>query len=124
MKKTTSKQPRKQRKWLAKAPLHERHFLVSAALGKDLKAKYKRNSMPLRKGDHVKIMRGSMRGHTGEVMKVDLKDYRIYVHGVTAKKADGKEVERSVHPSNVVITELNDNDKERRAILAKTAEAV
>ncbi|MFH1054719.1 MAG: 50S ribosomal protein L24 [Candidatus Altiarchaeota archaeon] len=119
----TSKQPRKQRKWLAKAPLHARHKMVSAALSKELKGKYKRNSMPLRKGDTVKIMRGTMRGHTGEVMGVDISKYKVFINGVIAKKTDGKEVERPVHPSNVMITQFHEEDKERRDAMARNTEA-
>jgi large subunit ribosomal protein L24 len=119
---STSKQPRKQRKWLAKAPLHARHRMVSAALSRELKGKYGRNSLPVRKGDTVKVMRGGMRGHSGEVMKVDLKGYRVYVQGVTAKKADGTDVERPIHPSNIMITDLHVEDKERRDMLSRTME--
>jgi large subunit ribosomal protein L24 len=122
MVKPTSKQPGKQRKWLAKAPLHARHRILSAALSSELKGKYGRNSLPVRKGDTVKVMRGSMRGHSGEIMRVDLKGYKVYVEGVTAKKADGTDVERPIHPSNVMITDLQEEDKERRDVLSRTME--
>ncbi|MBD3388284.1 MAG: 50S ribosomal protein L24 [Candidatus Altiarchaeales archaeon] len=123
MKRPSSKQARKQRKWVGEAPLHMRHRLVSAALSKDLKDKYKKNSMPLRKGDTVKVMRGSVKGHVGEVMKVDLKTYKVYVQGVTAKKSDGTDVERALEPSNLMITELHEEDKERRDALSRNMEA-
>jgi large subunit ribosomal protein L24 len=123
MRKPTSQQPRKQRKWLAKAPLHARHKLVSATLSEELRVKYKRRSLPVRKGDTVKIMRGALKGHTGEIMSVDLSKYKVYVNGVTAKKSDGTDVEKPVHPSNVMITGLHEEDKKRRALLAKKSEA-
>jgi large subunit ribosomal protein L24 len=119
---TTSQQARKQRRWQANAPLHLRHKMVSAALADDLKEKYKRNSMPVKKGDKVKIMRGEMTGHSGEVMKVDLKNYKLYIQGVTAKKSDGTDVEKPVHPSNVMITEFNEEDKERREAIQRNVE--
>lgn len=123
MKRPTSQQPRRQRKWLYEAPLHARGDLVSAALAKDLKEKYKRNSLQVRKGDKVKLMRGNMKGHSGEVMRVDRKASKIYVQGVTAKKADGKIVERPIHASNVVITEIYEEDKERKDKLMRKTEA-
>jgi len=123
MERPASHQARKQRKWLAKAPAHTRRKMISAALSKELKDRYKRNSFTVRKGDTVKIMRGNMKGHTGEVMKVDTLKYKLYINGVTAKKADGKDVERPIHPSNVQITDLYDEDKERRATLTKKMEA-
>ena len=97
--------------------------MVSCALGKDLKQKYTRNSLPVRKGDLVELMRGSYKGTKGEVVNVDLKKCKVYVQGVTSKKADGTDVERPVHPSNLRIVELNADDKERRDVLARTQEA-
>ncbi|MBU0762581.1 MAG: 50S ribosomal protein L24 [Candidatus Altiarchaeota archaeon] len=123
MKKTTSQQARKQRKWRANAPLHKRQKMVSAPLSEEIKKKYKRNALPVRKKDTVKIMRGNMRGHTGEVVRVDLKTLKIFVHGVTAKKADGKDKERPIDPSNVQIIELSEEDKKRREVLSRKLEA-
>jgi len=92
-------------------------------LDKELKEKYKRNSLPVRKGDTVEIMRGSLKGHSGQVMSVDTKNYKIFISGVIAKKADGKEVERPIHHSNVKITALNEDDKQRRQTLQRNQEA-
>ncbi len=119
----TSKQARKQRKWRANAPLHKRQKMVSAPLSKELKQKYSKNSIPVRKKDTVKITRGSMKGHTGEVVRVNLKKLKIYVHGVTSKKTDGKDVERPIDPSNVQIVEISDEDKKRREMLSRKMEA-
>jgi large subunit ribosomal protein L24 len=123
MKRPSSQQARKQRKWLAKAPLHARHKMLSAALSGELKEKYNRNSLPARKGDTVTLMRGQSRGHSGEVMRVDTTNYKLYIQGVTSKKADGTEKERPVHPSNVMITGLFEEDKERRDLLSRNVEA-
>jgi large subunit ribosomal protein L24 len=123
MERPTSQQARKQRKWLVKAPLHQRGKMIAAALSKELKGKLKKNSSTLRKGDKVKIMRGDMGGHTGEVTRVDYKHYKIYIQGVTAKKSDGTNVERPIAPSNVMITVLNEEDKQRRNAFTRKAEA-
>ena len=69
-----SKQPRKQRKYRANAPLHVRHKMISANLNKDLRKKYGKRSFPLRKADNVKIMRGEFKNKTGKVASVDLKE--------------------------------------------------
>ena len=58
----SSKQPRKQRKYAANAPLHLRKKFVSANLSKDLRKKQGKRNIPLRKGDIVKIMRGKFKG--------------------------------------------------------------
>lgn len=119
MKKPTSTQPRKQRKWLANAPIHKRRKMLGARLSNDLQEKYKRRSMPVRRGDTVKIVRGEFKGSIGEVTRVNPKSYRIYISGVTIKKANGRDVERAITPSNVLITELFMEDKERREMLER-----
>lgn len=110
---TKSKQPRKQRKALYKAPLHMRNKLMSAALSKELKEKYNKNSLPVRKGDIVKILRGDFKNIEGEITKVDYKKYRIHVEGALNKKQDGKETPYPIHPSNVMIVKLEDSDERR-----------
>jgi len=103
--------------------LHERRKMLSSALSPELKKKYKRNAISVRKGDTVKVMRGSHKDHQGEIMRVDMKKYKIYVNGIIAKKTDGKEVEKPIDPSNVMVTEIPDDDKERREALMRTVEA-
>ncbi len=52
----SSKQPRKQRKYAANAPLHLKRKLLSVNLSKDLRKKYGKRNMMIRKEDVVKIM--------------------------------------------------------------------
>lgn len=92
---------------------------MGSTLSKELREKYHRRSLPVRKGDNVQIMRGGLKGTSGEVMRVNLKNYKIYVDGVTLKKADGTDVERALDPSNVMITDLYMEDKERREMLER-----
>ncbi|MFC2153954.1 50S ribosomal protein L24 [Candidatus Altiarchaeota archaeon] len=116
---TNSKQPRKQRKWRYKAPLHVRGSIISATLDPELRKKYKRRSMNIRKGDIVKVLRGTPKKMSGEVTRVSRKKYKVYVDGINIKKADGTEVQRALDPSNLMITELYIEDKERRDVLER-----
>ena len=116
---TRSKQPRKQRKALFNAPLHRRRQIMSAMLSKELKEKYKKNALPVRKGDVVRIMRGDFKNVEGEVLKVDYKSYRIHVEGASIKKQNGKEVPYPIHPSNVMILKLEESDERRFKFLEK-----
>ena len=109
----SSKQPRKQRKWRANAPLHVRSKLVSAHLSKELRKQYGRRSAPVRTGDDVTVKRGEFSGKSGKVTKVDLQALRIFVDGVKSKRASGQESNVSVDPSNLMITRMNMDDKER-----------
>lgn len=114
-----SKQPRKQRKFRFKAPLHLRHKLMSVALSEELKETYGRRSLPVRTGDTVQVMRGDFKEHEGKVEKVDLKHYRLHIEGVTVQKPDGNQVYHSVHPSKVMIVELDLDDDERNDIMER-----
>ncbi len=115
-----SKQPRKQRKALYEAPLHKRQKLVSAHLSKELREKFKKRSLPVRKGDEVKVLRGEFKGRTGKVVEVDLKKLKVYVDGITRKKSTGEEVKVPLHPSNLMIINADMSDKKR----VKTVERV
>lgn len=108
-----SKQPRKQRKYLANAPIHLRKKFVSVNLTKELRGKYKKRNIPIRKGDKAKIIRGKFRGKSGKVIKVELKKARITIEGIQVKKQDGSKVNVKLQPSNLQITELNLEDKKR-----------
>jgi len=118
---TVSSKPSKQRKFLWNAPLHKRHKLVSAPLSLELRVKYGRRSFPVREGDVVRVLRGDYAGMEGKVRKVDLKNYRITVEGITREKADGTTVFIPIHPSKVEIKKLNLDDKWRAERLKQKA---
>jgi len=118
-------QPRKQRKMLYQAPLHIRYKHFSAPLSPSLKASRHVNSIPVRTGDTVRIMRGDRKGSEGKVTKIDRKNYRIFVEGVTREKVDGTAVPVAIHPSKVMITNLNLDDKWRsKSLKVEVAEEV
>lgn len=119
MKRPKSKKPRKQRKFLYKAPLHLRRKMLSAHLSKELREKYKRRSLPVRKGDEVEIMRGEFKGKRGKITKVDLKNYKVYIEGITRKKTTGELVQVPIHPSNLKLINLNLEDEKRKKILER-----
>ena len=116
---TSSAKPSKQRKALYNAPLHLRRKLMTAPLSRELREKYGIRRLPVRKGDVVKIMRGSWKGHEGKVVRVDLRKLRIYIEGVQMKKADQTPVYYSIHPSKVMIVKLDLSDKWRKEIIER-----
>jgi len=111
--KIESSKPSKQRKALFNAPLHLRHKLLSCHLSPELRAKYNTRAFPVRTGDTVKILRGDFAGIEGKVTEVDTKNFRIYIEGVTREKVSGTTVKVPIHPSKVMITNLNLDDKLR-----------
>ncbi|RLI26778.1 50S ribosomal protein L24 [Candidatus Bathyarchaeota archaeon] len=118
-----SKQPRKQRRMLYNAPKHLARKFLSAHLSDELREKYKRRSFPIRRGDTVKIVRGDFKDFTGTVTRVDYEKMRIYIEGVTREKVDGTRVFIPIHPSKVVITKLNLDDKRRVEALERRLKA-
>ncbi len=110
-------QPRKQRKLLFNAPAHIRYKMFSAPLSASLRASYGIRSLPVRMGDTVRVMRGDRKGLEGKVSKVDRSKYRINVDGITREKVDGTAIQIPIHPSKVMLTNLNLDDKWRRDAL-------
>ncbi len=114
--------PRKQRKRLHQAPSHKRYKRFSAPLSPKLKESHNTNSVPVRTGDTVQIMAGDRKGFEGKVTEVDRRKYRVFVEGVTREKVDGTTLPIPIHPSKVMITQLNLDDKWRREALKRKGE--
>jgi large subunit ribosomal protein L24 len=115
----TSSKPSKQRKLLFQAPDHIRYKHFAAPLSPELRKTYGIRRLPVRRGDTVRVMRGDHKGFEGKISRVDRKKYRIYIEGLTREKVDGTTVFVPVHPSKVMITKLNLEDKWRRQILER-----
>ncbi len=110
----SSKQPRKQRKYLANAPLHIKKKFLSVNLSKELRKKYGKRNIAVRKGDLAKIMRGKFSKKQGKIIKVNLKTAKVIIEGIQIKKQDGSKVNVKLQPSNLQIIELNVEDKKRK----------
>jgi len=115
----SSKQPRKQRKYRYNAPLHIRHDFIRSHLSKELRAKYGKRNMGLKKGDKVKILRGEFRKKDGKIERVDLKKTKVYITGMEKIRKDGTKTLIPLEPSNLLILELNMDDKNRQKILER-----
>ena len=117
------KKPTKQRKMLFQAPDHIRHKHFAAHLSPELRASRGVRALPVRSGDAVRIMRGDHKGFEGKVTRIDRRKYRIYVEGLTREKVDGTTILVPIHPSNVMITNLNLEDKWRKQVLERKRKA-
>ena len=111
--------PTKQRKMLYQAPAHIRHKIFAAHLSPELRASQGVKTLPVRSGDSVRIMRGDHKGFEGKITRVNKKDYRVYVEGLTREKVDGTTIFVPIHPSKIMITRLNLDDKWRKKILER-----
>lgn len=109
----SSKQPRKQRKYLANAPIHLKRKVLGVNLSKELRKKYEKRNIVVKKGDVVKIMRGKFKGKSGKVIKVRIKSPLVNVEGIQVKKRDGSKANVKLQASNLQIIELSLDDRKR-----------
>ena len=120
-----STQPRKQRLFGYNRNAHDRSRAMSAHLSDELLKEYSTvRAVVVRKGDTVKVVRGSIKGHVARVIDVYPKWGLITLEGEegTILKADGKRVARMFRPSKVIITKLDLSDPWRREKLQKAKE--
>lgn len=90
---------------------------MHAHLSKELRTKYGRRNFGLKIGDKVKILRGQFRKKEGKITKVMLKQGKVYIEGIETLKTDGSKTFYPLNPSNLMITDLNLDDKKRKSKL-------
>ena len=115
----SSKKPNKQRKYRLNAPLHIKQKLTHSHFSKELRKKFGKRNIGLRKGDKVKIMRGQFKKHEGKIERIASKKSLVFQTGIEMTKKDGTKKMLSLRPSNLMITELNLDDKRRQQILER-----
>ena len=114
-----SVKPRKQIKEIYNAPQHLKRKWLSSHLEESLLLKYGKRAVSVAKGDTVRVMRGSFKGHEDKVVRAGVGKRIIEIEGITMTKADGNKIPKPIHPSNVEITKLNLTDKWRRKKLER-----
>lgn len=110
----------KQRKYRFNAPLHVKQKFLSVHLSPELRKKHNTRSVGLRVGDKVKVLRGQFKTRENKVERVDLKKSKVYITGIERAKKDGAKSHIPLNPTNLMITELNLEDKLRKEKLIKT----
>jgi len=95
---------------------------MAAPLSPELASSKGVRTLPVRKGDTVRVVRGDHIGFEGKISRVDLKNYRIFLEGLTREKVDGTNIFVSLHPSKVMIKNLKLDDKWRKAIVERKKE--
>lgn len=118
----SSKQPRKQRKYRHKAPVHVQQKFMSINLTKDLRKQHIRRSVEARVGDTVKVLRGGFKGKQGAIERINRKDVKVFVTGVESIKKDGSKTLYPLNPSNLQLQSLDVKDKRRFKDRTKKAE--
>jgi large subunit ribosomal protein L24 len=109
----SSRKVKKQRKYVANAPIHIKRKLISANLAKDLRKTYSKRSLVVRTKDTVKVMRGSFKGKSGKIIGLNTKKQQVFIENIQKTKKDGTKVNVPFNSSNLQIIELNLEDKKR-----------
>ena len=87
--------------------------MLSAHLDKELRKKYSRRSLEVRKGDEVKIMRGKFKKKQGKIDLVSVKKAAVSIEGIQNTKKDGTKTAVWIHASKLKIISVNSDDKKR-----------
>lgn len=114
-----SRKPSTSRRNMYNTPNHKKRKYLSAPLSPNLRAEYGTRSMPVIADDTVSITKGDRKLAEGRVLRVNTKDLKIYVEGVTRTRQDGSTVQIPIRAENVMITRLNLDDVWRRDILER-----
>ncbi len=116
--------PRRQRRALYNASTAERRRRMTVLLSRELRGRFGRRSVPLRKGDTVRVLSGSFVGREERVARVDRRSYSITLDNVTLKTAEEKLKPLPLRPSHLVLVRLNLADPWRRRSLRLREEDV
>jgi large subunit ribosomal protein L24 len=119
MNKVGNTKPSTVRKQQKNAPIHIRRRYISAPLSPSLKTQYGAKTMTVVENDTVTITKGDKKLAEGKVLRVNTRDCRVYIEGVTRTRLDGSTVQISIRAENVMITKLNLDDNRRKTILER-----
>ena len=114
---TRSIQPRRQRLARFTADHFERRRRMAVPLSRELRRRYSRRNLPIRKGDTARILSGSYKGREERVAKVDRRSYAVTLDNVTTKTADQKLKPLPIQLTHLVLTRLNLAAPWRRRVL-------
>jgi large subunit ribosomal protein L26e len=87
---------------------------MTVPLSRELRGRFHARSLPIRKGDMVRVLSGSFAGREERVARVDRRGYVVTLDNVTLKTADEKMKPLSLSVGHLVITRLNLSDPWRR----------
>jgi large subunit ribosomal protein L24 len=87
--------------------------LLCSHLSKDLQQKFNKRSVRVTEGDTVRVLRGEFKGVSGKITRVSTEKNGAAVEGIKKEKLKGGNLDVFIHTSNLLVTELNTEDKWR-----------
>ena len=115
--KLSSRQPRRQRKAAFEAHSFQRRRRMTVPLSRELRKRYGRRNVPLRKGDTVRILRGSYVGREERVARIDRRSYSVTLDNITLKTREQKLKPLPIKTTHLLAIRLNLSDGWRRRSL-------
>jgi len=100
-------------------PKHQIDKSIRSPLTETLRNEYHKRNARVIKGDTVKVLRGEYKNVEGKVEKVKTRNSSLLIEGIQREASKGGKVKVQIHSSNVMITSLNLQDKERGNIIRK-----
>jgi len=119
MNKVGNTKPSTVRKQQKNAPIHIRRKYLSAPLSPSLKSQYGTRTLTVIESDTITITKDDRKLTEGKVLRVDTKEGKLYIEGLTRTRLDGSAVQIPVRAENVTITKLNLDDNRRKTILER-----
>jgi large subunit ribosomal protein L24 len=119
MNKVGNTKPSTVRKQQKNAPIQIRRRYISAPLSPNLKSQFGARTMVVVENDTVSITKGDRKLTEGKVIRVNTKNSKVYIEGVTRTSLDGSTVQIPIRSENVMITKLNLDDDWRKKIIER-----
>jgi large subunit ribosomal protein L24 len=92
---------------------------IRSPLADTLRDEYHKRNARVIKGDTVKVLRGEYKNVEGKVEKVKTGRSTLFIEGIQREASKGGKVKVQIHSSNVMITSLNLQDKQRSNVIRK-----
>ena len=87
-----------------------------------LREKYGRRNVRVIAGDTIKVIRGEYSGIEGKVEKVNMKRGSLAIEGIQREKVRGGNVKVEINSTNVIVTDLDLDDKYRQVLIQRINE--
>lgn len=104
-------------KLIGVAPKQLAERKLRSPLSRALREKYGRRNLRVIAGDTIKVVRGEYSGIEGKIEKVNMKRGSLAVEGIQREKVRGGNVKVEINSTNVIITDLDLDDKYRQALI-------
>jgi len=104
-------------------PKHMTERMLRSPLSRALREKYGRRNVRVIAGDTIKVMRGEYSGIEGKVEKVNMERGSLAIEGIQREKVRGGNVKVEINSTNVVVTDLDLDDKLRQALIQRIHES-